>query len=477
MQQQGAPPTTPEEWISYLDSKLTGQRGTAQKYADYYDSQNSNLQFMQERFKQAFGDMFTGWQVNFCPLIIDSISERLQVTGFRMTDEPEADKDAWDIWQRNVMDADSNATHIDALALGQSFVTVWGDKDGEPLITPESATDMYVQYAPGSRREILAGLKRYRDDWGREYATLWTPKAVYESVATRTTGSNRLTWADATRKRNPLKRVPIVALSNRTRLRDEPFSELEPIVPLADAISKIAADALVASEFAAFPMRYVAGMEIEEDEQGKVKSPFEMAIDKVLMAEDPQTVFGQFQAADLGNYVRLIDSYIAALAAISRIPFHYFLIGRGGQPPSGEAITSAEAGLVAKATERMLYFGESWESVMRLAFAVKRDKRAEAFNAETMWADPQYRSQSALIDSAVKLAAGLDVPRPQLWQDVGYSPQQIERFPELRKIDDELAEKKAAMALKALPSQGPAGGTNPAQMKNTKDTTANSRQG
>lgn len=442
------PPRTPAEWITYMDAKLSGQKGAALKYANYYDSKNNSLQFAQLRFKEAFGDMFTGWQVNFCPLIIDSISERLRVQGFRMTKDPEADKDAWDIWQRNFMDADSNATHIDALTLGSSFVTVWKDeKTGKPLITPESAMEVYVQYAPGSRRNVMAAIKRWRDDWGTEYATLWLPNAVWTSKADRSDSSAFLRWEDPKRKPNPLGVVPVVPLFNRTRLRTDPFSELEPIVGLADAISKIAADALVASEYAAYPQKYITGMEVEEDENGKPKSPFHLAIDRLLISEDPQTAFGQFQAADLGNYVQLIDNYVAAIAAISRIPFHYFLIGRGGQAPSGDAITSAEAGLVAKVRERQIHFGESWETVMRLAFQVMGDPRSEAFNAEVIWSDPEYRNQTAMVDSAVKLVTGINVPRLQAYQDAGYTPEQIERFDELRKYDEKLEQKAADLAV------------------------------
>ncbi len=445
----GGPPKTPEDWISYLDSKLNGQAGVAQKYADYYDSRNTTLQYAQVRFAEAFGDLFSGWQVNFCPLIIDSISERIRVVGFRMGDEPEADEDAWKIWQESHMDADSNACHIDALALGSAYVTVWKDeKTGRPTITPESAKDMYVQYESGSRRKVAAALKRWSDDWGTEYATLWTPDALWTAQAQRTTSSKDLNWKDAKRQPNPLGVVPVVPLTNRTRLRDDPFSELEPILPLADAISKIAADALVASEYAAFPQRYIAGIEIEEDENGRAKSPFQIAIDRILVSEDANTNFGQFQAADLGNYVKLIDNYVASIAAITRIPFHYFLIGRSGQAPSGEAITSAEAGLVAKAKERQLHFGESWEQTMRLAFKVMDDPRSEDYSAEVIWGDPEYRSQSALVDSAVKLAAGLQVPLVQLWQDVGYSPQTIERFDEMRETDRKLAQEVADMQIK-----------------------------
>jgi hypothetical protein len=475
----GGPPTTPEDWISYLDSKLNGQKGIAQKYADYYDSKNQTLQYAQTRFKEAFGDMFTGWQVNFCPLIVDSISERIRVSGFRMTDEPKADSDAWDIWQENHMDSDSNAVHIDALALGSSYVTVWRDeKTGRPTITPESAMDVYVQYVPGSRRNVAAALKRWRDDWGTEYATLWTPEAIWTAQAQRTASTKDLNWKDAKRNPNPLGVVPVVPIMNRTRLRVDPFSELEPIIPLADAISKISADALVASEYAAHPQKYIAGLEVETDEEGRAKSPFQIAIDRLLISEDPNTVFGQFQAADLGNYVKLIDNYVASMAAITRIPFHYFLIGQSGQAPSGEAITSAEAGLVAKARERQLHFGESWEEVMRLSFKVLDDPRADAYGAEVMWSDPEYRSQTALVDSAVKLAAGLQVPLEQLWTDVGYSPQQISRFDEMRETDRKLAEEMAQMQIKtatAIATAAPKDPTAPSGGKSNtpKNTSAN----
>lgn len=447
----GGPPTTPEDWISFLDSKLSGQRARVTKFANYYDSENTSLAFAQLRFKEAFGNLFLGWQVNFCPLIVDSISERIRVTGFRVADQSAPDNDAWEIWQRNFMDTESNATHIDALALGVAYILVWKDPiTGKPTITPESAQNMYVQYEPGSRRKIASALKRWRDDWGVEYAILWTPDTVWTSTARNSDGSGKLRWDTATSVPNPLGEVPVVQLANRTRLRDKPFSELEPIIPLADAISKISADALIASEYAAFPQRYISGMELEEDPiTGKTKSPFQIAIDRILTAEDPQTSFGQFAAADLGNYVKLIDNYVASMAAITRIPFHYFLIGRGGQPPSGDAITSAEAGLVAKARERMIHFGESHQQVMRLAFKVLGDPRADAYDSEVIWADPEYRSQAVLIDGAVKLNAGLSVPLEQLWEDVGYSPEQIARFPDLRKTDYELAQKKADMALKA----------------------------
>jgi hypothetical protein len=127
------------------------------------------------------------------------------------------------------------------------------------------------------------------------------------------------------------------------------------------------------------------------------------------------------------------------MASISRIPFHYFL--NGGTVPSGESITAAEAGLIAKTRERMLHFGEAWEEVMRLCFKVLGDARSEAYSAETIWKDPENRTESQHMDALLKLQM-IGVPRDQLLSDAGYSPQQIARFADMREQDA-----KAAMEL------------------------------
>ncbi|MFF9667309.1 phage portal protein, partial [Streptomyces althioticus] len=123
--------------------------------------------FSQGRHFDQFNRVFETWRDNFTGLIVDSVNERLSIDGFRMTDEPDADVDARDIWQRNCMDAESNAAHLDAMIQGVSYAVVWADNDGNPTITMESAEHVIVQYTPGSRRQLDAAAKFYIDDWGR----------------------------------------------------------------------------------------------------------------------------------------------------------------------------------------------------------------------------------------------------------------------------------------------------------------------
>jgi hypothetical protein len=79
----------------------------------------------------------------------------------------------------------------------------------------------------------------------------------------------------------------------------------------------------------------------------------------------------------------------------------------------------------------MRHFGESWEAVMKLAFRIQGDDRAQFIGAETIWGDPESRTEGQHVDALLKLKT-LGVPEPQLWEDAGFSPQQIARFASMR---------------------------------------------
>jgi len=185
----------------------------------------------------------------------------------------------------------------------------------------------------------------------------------------------------------------------------------------------------------------------------KEDADLDAALDRLFVGEDPDTKFGQFAAADLGNYTALVQSLVQHLASVSRVPFHYFLLN-GGQAPSGESIKSAEAGLVSKARERQTHFGEVWEDVIRLAFRVLGDPRAEASAAETIWRDAEYRTEGEHVDALLKLKS-LGVPVQQLWEDAGYSPQQIERFDQMREDDARIEATSMGMAPDAVMAAAP----------------------
>ena len=426
--------------LNALDEALDRRVLGLKRYSDYYEGEQP-LVYSTEKWRRAFGGMFDKFSDNWCQLVVDAVEERLDVTGFRFGDDQD-DNDAWRIWQRNGLDADSQIAHTDALIYGVSYALVWADSAGEATIDVESAEQTIVSYVPGSRRERAAGLKRWLADDATVHATLYMPDYLWKFTAvagsSRTDGPRLGGWvprevdSEPWPLPNPLGVVPLVPLVNRPRLvprvraSSEGASEIAQVIPMQDAINKVLLDMLVASEFGAFRQRWVSGMDIPTDpETGQPVEPFKAAVDRLWMTENPEVRFGEFGATDLTPYVKSVEMLVQHVASQTRTPPHYFYLS--GQFPSGESIKSAETGLVAKARRKMRHFSEAWEEVIRLAFAVDGDERADFREAETIWADPESRTEGEHVDATLKKKA-LSVPIQQLWEDLGYSPQQIDRF-------------------------------------------------
>lgn len=459
---------TPMWWLDQGIKALQARAPQVARLQNYYDGSHP-LAFASKKFADAFGGLFSQFADNWCELVVDAVEERLTVQGFRFGDGVDADTDAWHIWQRNGLDAESQICHTETLVCASAAAMVWAGADGLAEITIEHPEQMVVFCSSTNRRIRLAAVKRWADDDGYLRANVYLPDMLWkyqsrEKTGTWTGGDPR--WAEWTvgdetqHVPNPLGVVPVVPFANRSRLIRPPRSEIANVIPINDGINKLVADMLVASEYAAMPQRWVTGLDIEVDEEtNQPIAPFKVELDKILQATDPATKFGQFSAADLGNYTAAIEMLVQHVASQTRTPPHYFYLS--GQFPSGESIKSAETGLVSKAARKQLHFGESWEEVLRLAFAVEGRPQAMDVGAETIWRDPESRTESEHVDAVMKKMS-LGVPQQMLWEELGYSPQQIERMRDMQRaqaMDQMLVGADAQMALLTgvLPPAPPAG--------------------
>lgn len=413
---------SPDEWLDALLVRLGKQQQAIKKYADYFDG-TQPLGFATSSYRAEFEQIVKSTSDNWMPIIVEAVSERLHVNGFRFGDNPDADDDANLIWQENGLDNDSELLHLDALKYGVSAAMVWVDEDsGRPLITVEHPTEVYVAHAAGTARTRVAAVKAYIDDWdGLHYANVYLPEVTYKFLS-----SDGNKWAQIDAVPNPVGIVPVVAFRNRMDTFGRFRSELDGFTSTQDQINKLVADMLVASEFGAFRQRWATGLEVPKDpETGKPVQPFKAAINRLWINPDENGKFGDFEATDLKHYIDAITSRIQSLASRSRTPPHYLLAS--GVFPNGESTKAAESGLVSKVRSRQRAFGECWEQVMRLAFAMTNDGRANEATAETIWADPETRTESEHMDALIK-AKSINVPDQVLWERAGFSPQEINRF-------------------------------------------------
>lgn len=448
---------TPEEWRDLLNKRLDDRRPTIDRFEAYYEGQH-RLAFATSKFREAFGNLFGTMADNWCQVVVDASVERLQVQGFRFGPDEDADDDAWHIWQANDMDNAAPMGFETAVVTGQSYLLVSPqgseDEPDTPRITVEHPSEVIVANRPGLVSERLAAFKKWIDDDGYAMGTVYLPDRVFKwrskgkmrRFGGKVLGSTKIDWVPRTTEDdvdedgfagdNPLGVVPMIPVLHRPTLRGVGRSDLKSVIPMQDAINKIVLDMIVASEFAAFRQRWASGIEVPIDpETGKpVRKMFDAAVDRVFSTENEGAKFGDFEASDLGNYVTAVEMIVQHVAAQTRTPPHY-LLGQSGAFPSGESLKSTETGLVAKVRREMVTFGEPHEEAMRLAFKAKGDtEKASAVDAEIIWRDPESRSEAELVDGLVKLST-IGVPRRALWERLGATPQQIDRWESMAAVE------------------------------------------
>jgi hypothetical protein len=413
----------------------------AAKHAELerYYSGTQPLAFLSPEAKTALGDRFGRIASNLPRLAVTSLCERLRLTGFTGVD-------IWDDWLRNDMDQESATALREALLLGSSYVLVWADRLGRPLVTVESAKQMACLRDPGTRR-ITYALKRWEDETST-HAVLYGPDEIIRYRANQTgatTSGFRLVETLA----NPLGVPPVVRLLNSDRILDEGVSEIEDLKPLVDGLNKTLADMMVTSEYVGRPRRTATGIELTEapvlDEEGEptgeteAVNPFPEG-NRMMISENHEAKFGQLDAADLAGYEAAVRVLLGQVMAVSALPAHYVGVLQDSVT-SADALRAAEASLTARAEARQQQFGRSFEDVARLIVAVRDGVDPLNVDVGVKWADASTRSVAQEADAVTKLfAAGL-LPASYALQRLGYS-------------DDEIAAIRIARRTEALDSAG-----------------------
>lgn len=463
---------TPEWWRDELVKKLTADRPKLLRLDRYYEG-NHPLPDATPAAEAEFARLMKMSRSNWMGLVVDALCERLEPVGIRLPGSSDADDKAWEIWQANSLDADSELVHTDAAVFSRSYVSVWPEDDSPfPRVAPESPLEMIVATAPGSRRRRLAALKLWFDETTSHWnCTLFLPDYVYkwripvQAVITDARSERMaLTGWDVREVDgedwplpNPLGIVGVIPFHNRTRLVRAGSvgtgrSEIEDVIDIQDRINKTLFDRLMAAEFSAFRQKWATGMAIPRDPTTKEPvEPFDAAVNRLWINENKDGKFGEFEEHDLKNFISAVEADVQHIAAITRTPPHY-LLGQTGAFPSGESLKATETGLVAKAWRRIRHHSESWEEVFRVIGVAIGDERLLNPSTEMIWKDPESRTEGELVDALQKMAA-LGVPNEALWERWGSTPQERERWRQLnaqQRVTDLLAEPERP-ALPAAP--------------------------
>lgn len=408
-------------WADELSKEMNARAPLIMGLRAYFAGDHP-IRFASDAWRETFGEEFGPMVDNWCRIVIEAATERMDVQGFLFDPDPEAtvDQDAWETWRRSRMNLDSDIAHTDALTTGYSYALVWRGPDGRPEITVEDPLNAIVELDPANRRRRVAGMKRWRRRNGVWNGLVFTPDRWWHVEL------GREGWEVMQHGPMRIGLVPLVPLINTPDVYGRGWSDLMPILALQDGVNKLSSDEFIASEFTAYRQRVLIGVEVPVDEEtGDPKYDWVGGINRWLAIEDSEAKVFELQANDLSNYHGAIEQLVQHIGALTRTPPHY-LLGKIVNV-TADALRAAESGLAFRVRRRNRLFGETWVECQRIAFALMGDEeRASRWQAETKWADPETVSMAALVDSLQKLHA-LGLPREMIFERLGLTPGQVER--------------------------------------------------
>jgi hypothetical protein len=447
------------KWIDTLGEDLRRRLPDVQLYDDYYRGVH-RLKFASDEFQSYFSKRYARFSDNWTQTVADAPTERLEVIGVRPADSGRAgDDELWSVWLDNEADALSDLAWLDAIVAKRTYALVWGDNPTR--ITWEHPSQAIVDYDPETRAR-RAGLKVWADDeW--EFATLYLPDQVWKFRRRKMTdrhkrlldGVYQSSFVGSWEPRevtgepwplpNPFGVVPLVEMPNRPRLLGEPMSDVAGTIAMQDAINLLWAYLFNAADYASFPQRVITGAErpmvpvLNSDGQQIGERPVDLekfAVNRVVWLEDPNAKIGEWSAANLEAYTGVIERAVGHIAAQTRTPAHYLLLGGGISNVSGDTMKALETGLVKRTGEKTEHFGRGVKEIFRLVALAQGDtKKALAVaRGDVLWKDVETRSEAQMVDALGKLS---DLGAPFMWlmERYGLTPPELVRVMRMREFE------------------------------------------
>jgi hypothetical protein len=356
-----------EQWLARSDLI---QRKNVAMYRDFYSGEHDIILTERQRAWLTLTTPQIRSLANVCPLVVDTVAERLSIEGFEAGDARTA-KAIAEWWDSRDLGTFQDDVHLSALRDGDGYLIVeWDTEANEPAFYHELADDGYngagIVYA-SDRRQPLYGYKRWRveegDNAGAQRLNLYFPDRVERYVTGRLGAwtphrepgeSWPAPWVDAAGQ--PLG-VPVVHFPTNPNGNDYGTSELEAVIPLQRVLTSLWIDLLAAADATGFQLATLTGDTPSEE---MINAPRSIWYSPNLGAS-----FGTIPPGDLSLIVESIRHTTMTIAQVSRVPLTMFQDSKA--VASAETIVASERGLVAKINDRAKSYGIAWREAMRLA--------------------------------------------------------------------------------------------------------------
>lgn len=385
-----------------------------QGYTDlwaYYDGKQPTV-YTSKRLKEIFKDLDATFNENWCSVVIDCATDRINLEGFAVAGAGETGAKLTTLFQELQLGLEADDVHEAALVTGEAFLIVWREEDDTaPQAYYNDPRLCHVFYDPENPRKKSFAAKWWVDQQLKTRLTLYYSDRLEYYISRGKTDAPSsanafMPFPEEETADNPFGEIPVFHFRPERRTIK---GDLANVVPLQNGINKLMADMMVAAEYGAFKQRYV----ISNADTSQLQNAPNLVWS--IPAGDgvgQQSQVGEFEATDLENYLKAIDSLAAAAAIISRTPKHYLFEQAG--TPSGEALIAMEAPLNKRVQNHIDRFTITWREVA--AFLLKLSGAGEVSpvsieprftRPETIQPETEAGIRKANVDSGVPLVTAL----------------------------------------------------------------------
>lgn len=388
---------------------------------DYYDGRQP-LRYSTDRLQSVFNAIHVNFRENWCGAVINASTDRLNLTGFAVSDDEEATGYLAGLFADADLGLESDDVHLAMLVCGEAFVISWKEDGGEVDAYYNDPRLVHVQYDVNNPRLMIWAAKRWMADDDTYRLTMYYPDHLEyyytRAKAEHVRGATAYEPLDPPTAPNPYGKIPVFHFRRATRAIR---SELGDVIPLQDAVNKLFADMMVAAEFGAFRQRFI----ISDSDITQLKNaPNELWIIPAGDGTGQGTSVGEFAQTDLGMYLTAMDRLAMTIAVITRTPKHYMLT-QGGDP-SGEALITMEAPLTRKVERYRERASATWKQVAAF-MALLGGRPIEAEDVTPVF-DPIETVQPFTAAQVGVLKNQLGVSHMQIQRELGYTNSQIEQI-------------------------------------------------
>lgn len=444
--------------LNRLSERLRHRRGSIDRYINYLTGETGRLRFASEEFQEFFSQRFDGFSDNWCLPVAQAPAERMKHTGIRLPGESRPNAELHRLFVANDGERGLSEAILLMIATGYAYALVSPEDGVSPRLTFEHPAQAVVEHDPATGRPRY-GLVMWSDDDGYDYGQLLTNSGHVWKLRRPTTKPEWAEWTETElfgwEERegvDPLTivdtggRLPLVEFRNQSLLNFQAMSDISGVASMQDAINLTWAYLLNGLDYASLPQRTVLNSGVPKvpilDKNGnkvgeRLVELEELYRERIMFINGENVSIGEWSAANLDVFSKVIEHAVEHIAAQTRTPPHY-LVARMVNT-AAESLTISEAGLVSKTQERIGFVIPALREIYALLayFSGNPDRAEAARSARILFRGIQYRSEAQLADALQKKRA-MGYPLEYILEQDGVDPEDIPRILAMR-------DKEAAM--------------------------------